>query len=89
MKIIYERDGKKFVSLECEVSVAPAGLRQYAGVTVAELVQLLQTFPQDCRVCYRDGNFGGPGDDFTPSDVSIENGIVLIRSPYRDDVSGP
>jgi hypothetical protein len=59
----------------------------HTGITVADLVELLLTMPQQAKVFYRDENFGGPDDEFTRSDVDLHSDdIVLIRSPWWQEV---
>lgn len=63
---------------------------------VAELKAILATVPDDYDVAYRDPNWGGKGDAFTVSHITVthddcrpwrhEEHTVLITCPYWEPV---
>lgn len=56
-------------------------------LSVKGLINILESFPSDTPVFYEDENFGGKSEVFTGLDIKLENGMVLIRTPYWDAVS--
>jgi hypothetical protein len=58
------------------------------AMTVAELKTWLANVPDDFRIFYRHGNYGGPRDEFYDGCIQVdsEKKIVLFDSPYWEAV---
>lgn len=54
-------------------------------MTVKDLIATLTTLPPETEVWYEDGNFGGRSEEFCLEDITIQDNLLLIRSPYWQD----
>jgi hypothetical protein len=58
-------------------------------MTIGELRALLKDYPDDAKIEFADGNFGGVGEELTQFDFTFERkDLVLISTPHWPSCEG-